>query len=224
MKHDPEKHRRRSIRLAGYDYARPGAYFVTICTRQRECLFRDLVGNEMVSNEAGQMVLYWWNELKIKYQTAITDAFIVMPNHVHGIIQIIEPNQSPKIDVGADRRVCPDLHVCPDLPVAPDPHLAPKSNKHDGFRKQGGHTQGGHTGPPLPQMVQWFKTMTTNAYIHGVKQNGWPAFPGKLWQRNYYERVIRNHDELQRIREYVVNNPQKWAVDRENSGNSQTRG
>ncbi|PIP37481.1 MAG: hypothetical protein CO107_06885 [Deltaproteobacteria bacterium CG_4_9_14_3_um_filter_51_14] len=75
---------------------------------------------------------------------------------------------------------------------------------------------GAHAGAPLPTIIQWFKTMTTNAYIHGVKTNGGAPFPGKLWQRNYYEHIIRNDDELNRIREYIVNNPAKWALDREN--------
>jgi len=64
--------------------------------------------------------------------------------------------------------------------------------------------------------VQWFKTMTTNEYIRGVKQYGWPPFPGKLWQRNYYEHIIRNENELNRIREYIINNPMQWALDGEN--------
>ncbi len=58
--------------------------------------------------------------------------------------------------------------------------------------------------------------MTTNEYIRGVKQSGWPPFRGRLWQRNYYEHIIRNDDELRRIREYITNNPLQWALDREN--------
>jgi hypothetical protein len=70
--------------------------------------------------------------------------------------------------------------------------------------------------PPLGQIVGWFKTMTTNEYIRGVKQQGWPPFPGKVWQRNYYEHIIRNRDALGRIRVYIQTNPQRWALDREN--------
>jgi len=75
---------------------------------------------------------------------------------------------------------------------------------------------GAHAGAPLPTIIQWFKTMTTNEYIRGVKTSGWAPFPGKLWQRNYYEHIIRNDDELTRIREYIVNNPAQWEMDREN--------
>lgn len=67
-------------------------------------------------------------------------------------------------------------------------------------------------------VVQWFKTMTTNAYIRGVKKNAWPSFPGKLWQRNYWERIVRNDDELQRIRNYIINNPRNWLHDQLKGG------
>jgi len=70
--------------------------------------------------------------------------------------------------------------------------------------------------PTLGDMVGWFKTMTTNAYIRGIKECGWLRFQGKLWQRNYYEHIIRNEDDLQKIREYIRWNPAKWALDSEN--------
>ena len=74
-----------------------------------------------------------------------------------------------------------------------------------------------HRGAPtLGNIIDWFKTMTTNEYIRGVKRNQWQPFPGKLWQRNYYEHVIRNKNELNSIREYILNNPASWADDEEN--------
>ena len=76
--------------------------------------------------------------------------------------------------------------------------------------------QGEHTGSPLHRIVQWFKTMTTNEYIYGVKQYNWQPFSGKLWQRNYYEHIIRNEDELNKIREYIIRNPAIWDEDDEN--------
>ncbi len=176
-------HNRRSIRLKGYDYARPGGYFVTICTQDRACLFGEVVGGKMMLNDAGRMVARWWDELNRKFSNVKTDAFVIMPNHIHGII-MIEPAASEP--VGADLRVCPD---------------APS---------------GAHVGAPLPVIVQWFKTMTTNAYIRGVKQSRWPAFHRRLWQRNYYERIIRDGSALERIRTYIANNPAKWDRDRNN--------
>ncbi len=76
--------------------------------------------------------------------------------------------------------------------------------------------EGAHIGAPLPKIVQWFKTMTTNEYIIGVKQHGWPPFHSKLWQRNYYERIIRNDTELDRVRQYIHDNPLNWDTDEEN--------
>ena len=77
-------------------------------------------------------------------------------------------------------------------------------------------TEGGHTGPPLQRVVQWFKTMSTNEYIHGVKEHGWPQFKGSLWQRSFYDHVIRDEASLNRIREYISTNPLRWDLDREN--------
>jgi len=75
---------------------------------------------------------------------------------------------------------------------------------------------GAHTGAPLPQIVQWLKTMTTNEYIRRVKSDEWHPFSGKLWQRNYFDHIIRNEESLNRIREYIMNNPAQWEFDREN--------
>jgi REP element-mobilizing transposase RayT len=201
MTYDPQKHHRRSIRLKGYDYAQPGAYFVTICTQNRACLFGEVVDRQMQLNDAGRMVERWWKELNRKFAHIRTDAFVVMPNHIHGII-VIEP-------VGADLRVCPDdelgAHhqqsgVRADLRVCPD------------------EEPGARTGAPLPEIVQWFKTMTTNEYIRGIKQSHWTPFCGRLWQRNYYEHIIRDEVSLDRIRRYIAENPLCWYLDRENPG------
>jgi len=73
--------------------------------------------------------------------------------------------------------------------------------------------EGGHIGPPLQKIMQWFKTMTTNEYVHGIKEHDWPAFQGNLWQRSFYDHVIRDEESLNRIREYIANNPQRWEMD-----------
>lgn len=74
--------------------------------------------------------------------------------------------------------------------------------------------EGEHVDSPLHRVVQWFKTMTTNEYIRGVKTLGWQPFNGKLWQRNYYEHIIRNENAYHRISEYIINNPVKWSEDK----------
>jgi REP-associated tyrosine transposase len=80
----------------------------------------------------------------------------------------------------------------------------------------GPNSEGAHAGAPLPTIIQWFKTMTTNEYMRGVKTQGWPPFAGRLWQRNYYEHIVRSENELNRIHEYIANNPLQWEIDREN--------
>lgn len=176
------RHNRRSIRLQGYDYAKPGSYFITLCTQNGQCLFGKILGRRMDLSSAGHMVYLVWEELSSRYPGVETDAFVVMPNHVHGIITL----------VGAGPCACPGISGQPQG-VAP--------------------TMG------LPDVVHHFKTMSTKRYSDGVRQLKWPPYTGKLWQRNYYERVIRNNRELNRVREYIVNNPLQWELDQENPGN-----
>ncbi|MCR4418000.1 MAG: hypothetical protein NUV92_09700 [Ignavibacteria bacterium] len=216
MKYDPSKHHRRSIRLKGYDYSQAGAYFVTICTKNRECLFGTIENGKMVLNDAGKMIEKWYFKLPNKFPDIRCDEYIIMPNHIHFII----------INVGADNHVCPDNsnhrvnHDNSDQRVKPnnsDQHVNP--DKIDGNIHSGEHIdRGEHKGSPLPRVVQWFKTMTTNEYIFNVKNMGWKPFNGKLWQRNYYEHIIRNEEELNRIRKYIITNPLKWELDKNYSG------
>jgi putative transposase len=166
MKYNPDIHRRRSIRLAGYDYSQCGYYFITVCTQKRRCLFGEIEKDKMILNDAGQMISRWWNELKNKYANIEIGEYVVMPNHCHGIINIV------------------------------------------------GTADGEVQGRPIYKMVQWFKTMTTNEYIHNVKQNHWEPFDGKLWQRNYYEQIVRDETSLRRICEYIANNPCQWQQDK----------
>ena len=175
-KYDPTRHHRRSIRLPAYDYAQPGAYFVTICSQNRECLFGDMMNGEMILNQRGEVVERTWRELAECYPGVEVDAFVIMPNHVHGIIVL----------VGAGPRACP------------------------------GRPQGVAPTMSLPDVVHRFKSLTTTRYRTGVLQDGWQPFPGRLWQRNYYEHVIRDEEELNRIRQYIIDNPGRWQDDVEN--------
>ncbi|WP_114299711.1 transposase [Anaerobacterium chartisolvens] len=106
---------------------------------------------------------------------------------------------------GADIAVGADLCVCPELPE-PAEHT------------ETAEPEGRHAGLPLQQIIQWFKTMTTNEYIKMVKQNILPPFDKRIWQRNYHEHIIRNEDEYYRIAEYIQNNPTLWENDRYNRG------
>jgi putative transposase len=172
--------------LKEFDYTQPAAYFVTVCTQERACFFGDVVDGEIRLNDAGRMIEHWWVELNQKFSAVETDEFVIMPNHLHGIVVITDNI------VGADLRVGP-------VPEGAHPTQ-----------------QGAHAGAPLPNVIQWFKTMTTNEYIRGVKTASWPSFNGRLWQRNYYEHIIRNEESLNRIRQYILDNLARWAFDREN--------
>jgi len=172
MVYDPQIHHRRSIRLKGYDYSQIGFYFVTICIQNREYLLGEIVDEKMQLNDAGVMVNRTWNELAKHYDGFKTHEFVVMPNHIHGTIEIAP--------VGAAPCGCPDKR----------------------------NPQG------LADIVHRFKTLTTTRYIHGVNQYGWPRFERKLWQRNYWEHIIRNEDEARGISEYIHNNPERWAWDK----------
>jgi putative transposase len=102
----------------------------------------------------------------------------------------------------------------PDISI--DSHVVMPNHFHGIIFKSNEPPKGAHPGAPLQKMVQWFKTMSTNEYIHGVKEHGWPPFEGPMWQRSFYEHVIRDEESLNRIREYIATNPQRWDLDREN--------
>ncbi len=178
MKYSREKYHRRSIRMRSYDYSNPGAYFVTICTWQKECMFGHIVDGEMRLNEFGAVLNECWNRLVNHYFHIELDECIIMPNHMHFIINIVDT-------VGAGFKPAPTM----------------TSRKRHG----------------LPEIVRALKTFSSKQINVIRTTQGRP-----VWQRNYYERVIRNEKELFQIREYIQNNPRQWDLDKENPGNMQT--
>ncbi|HKD27284.1 MAG TPA: transposase [Xanthobacteraceae bacterium] len=162
--------RRRSLRLTGYDYTCAGAYFVTICAQDQACLFGNVVDGCMCLDDAGHMLGMLWNDIPARFADVEIDTFVVMPNHVHGIVVL------PDAANGVTRRAA----------------------------------------PALGEVVAAFKSATTVQYIHGVKTRAWPAFRRRLWQRNYYEHLVRDEKALDRIRRYIDENPARWALDDEN--------
>ena len=231
--YDPNIHHRRSIRLKGYDYASAGLYFVTICTQNRECLFGEIQNEKMVLNDAGYMVERWYYETQNKFPDIVCHDMIIMPNHFHCIWENMGLDNASSA-VGANLCVRPvsDNH---------DAYVGINQLNDDGAHTgaptvdgliQPRFNEGAHTGAPLRDVVNdsdlienvsgsslsavvgWFKTMSTNEYIRGVKQLGWPPFDRKLWQRNYYEHIIRNDQSLWEISDYIVNNPARWLDDK----------
>ena len=200
--HDAGIHHRRSIRVKGYDYAQDGAYFVTICAQSKQCLFGDIAKGEMKLNDVGRMVNDHWIGLKNRFSNIEIDEFIVMPNHFHGIIVIFS--------VGAGL-----------VSALPEHGIFPKSSK--GVKQRNGSTEANNTKMradtrPAPtntvgDMMCAFKSLVANEYIKSVKSGKFPPFEKSVWQRNYYEHIIRDDNDLDRIREYIINNPLNWEID-----------
>ena len=214
MPYDRFKHRRRSIRLKGYDYSRAGAYFVTICLQGGQCLLGQIVDGAMQPNAAGMMIDQEWFALSGRFPSIELDEFVVMPNHIHGIISIHEPPVGAPL-VGAQK--ADTSQVGAPLVGAPGTEQSPaaahgQASAHG--QAQGRPLPGGETvRPALGQVMGAFKSITTVGYIRGVKRQSWPSFHKRLWQRNYYEHIIRNERELQAIRKYILNNPASWQDD-----------
>lgn len=167
---------RRSIRLRHYDYAQPGAYFVTICTDKRACLLGQVVGGEMRLNSYGLVVAGCWNDLPKHYSQVELDAFAVMPNHVHGIIVLKDEPIDITPTVGAGLRPAPTASL-------------PKRHG-------------------LPEIVRAFKSFSARR-INELRN----ALGVVVWQRNYYEHIVREKAELHRIRLYIEQNSARWTDD-----------
>src|SRR5436190_19332258 len=207
MVYDPQKHHRRSIRLRGYDYSQPNPYYLTLCAQEGLCLFGDVVDGEMHLNSAGNMIDKWWKELEPKFPNTLTDSFQIMPNHLHAVLVILGNglDMASLYGFGLDRLDFANTEENEGIVAS----LATRSDgantnlnlrvDHEGV-KRSNEDFGPHK-TKLGEMMQWFKTMATNEYIRGVRDFGWQRFPGKLWQRNYFEHVVRQEQSLERIRE-----------------------
>ena len=156
MKYNPDIHHRRSIRLPGYDYSQPGAYFVTICIWQRQCLLGDIEQGNMLLNRYGEVVDFNWFNLMRVYPHIKLDSFVIMPNHIHGIILIKTREQ----------------------------------------------------GHGLSEVVRGLKTFSSSRINQLRRVSGI-----HVWQRGYYEHIIRDETTFAKIQEYIINNPYKWETD-----------
>jgi putative transposase len=224
MTYDPQRHHRRSIRLKGYDYTQPGAYLINICIHGRECLFGEIIDGEMHLNEAGQIVVQTWQDLPNHVSNVQLDAFVVMPNHVHRIIIITDrAGVVGSGSVGAGSEPAPTT-------IGPGPTAGPGSVAGSGpttgpgpvavvvgSGSVGSGSVGAGSEPApirsshgLPEIVRQFKTFSAR------RINELRGTPGThVWQRNYYEHIIRDEFSLSRIRQYIAENPVRWDADRE---------
>jgi len=180
----------------------------------------------MILNDAGKMVERWYRELENKYPDKRCHEMVIMPNHFHCIIENMgvgsQLDNGLHLDahVGAPLRGRPtiDENGRPTIDENGRPNIDENGNTnniecvHPDDEKYGLHNKKYNV--TIGNLIDWFKTMTTNEYIRGVKQYGWKRFDGKLWQRNYYEHIIRSTKEYERIADYIIDNPAKWQEDK----------
>jgi putative transposase len=261
VKIEGQKHQRRSIRLPDYDYSQPGAYFVTLCTWQRASLFGEIVNGNLRLSPIGRIVTIEWERLVYHFANIHLDAFVVMPNHLHGIITIIDPvrvgaTQSlPTHDLSGMNPLPAGISSGPDgspvratqslpthdpsgmnpLPagISSGPDGSPLRNGPDGSPVRATHAtrsiaQSGdgalptnalvgpdgsplHNGPnrgSLGAIIGQFKSRATKRIWTIPVYHRLP-----IWQRNFYEHIIRDNTEWARIFEYIQNNPVRWQED-----------
>jgi putative transposase len=237
MPYNPSIHHRRSIRLPGYDYAQEGAYFVTIVTAQRECLFGEVVEAAVRLSPLGMVAAACWQAIPQHFPGVEIDAWVIMPNHVHGIIVLPGPAAVGGAS-GADAAASASVgaqHAAP-LPIAPLPDVTAPPPAPVGAQ---------HAAPlpiapppvvpaPLPDVpapdvpritpgslgaiVRSFKSAVTKQ----AREVAWmPGVP--FWQRNYYEHIVRNERQLERLRRYIDENPERWELDCENPARTRAK-
>lgn len=174
--HDERNKQRRSLRLQDCDYSHAGAYYVTICTFERRCLFGEVRDGEMLLTRSGQIADEEWQRTALLRKNVKLDTYVIMPNHIHGVILILEERQEGT--------------------AAPCPYEPRFGNA---------------VSNSLASIVGSYKSVVTRRIN---ERRG--AFQEPVWQRNYYEHVIRDEDDLNRVREYIVNNPICWGDDENN--------
>ena len=180
------KYRVESTRLQNRDYAANGWYFITICTRDRTCFFGDIINGEIHYSEIGQIAQKFWADIPNHFEHTYIDGYVIMPNHVHGIIVIDRP-QNVETCHGTS------LHQS-ETPTDPSNKFAPL--------KRGS----------LQLIINAYKSSVTR----WCKKNNQEHF---AWQPRFYDHIIRADGSLDKIREYIVNNPMKWELDKNNPYN-----
>jgi putative transposase len=187
-KYNPKIHHRRSIRLKGYDYSQAGLYFITVCCEDRKNRFGRVENNEMILNELGIIAYHEWAKLSERFPNFELDVFQIMPNHMHGIIFL-----NTEV-VGAT--------------------LAAVAQNDDDIIDKGQPQGIAPTSMTITvgDIVGAYKSLVSNSCLEIFKSKD--KIMGKLWQRNYYEHIIRNPEAYQRISDYIINNPAKWAEDK----------
>lgn len=183
---------RKTNRIPHYNYSSNGFYFITICSQNMECLFGKAEQGELQLNTAGKMIESQWLKLPGRFDFIQFHEFVVMPNHFHGLIEIVG---EPLAGSGDNANIghCDNKRIGQQYR-----HLK---------RPQG-------IVPTVSEIVGAFKSQTTNEYIKLVKQFLLPPFNKRVWQRSFHDHIVRNEESLLIIKEYIENNPAKWSLDR----------
>ena len=200
-KYNPDIHHRRSIRLKGYDYSRSGLYFITLCVVDRICVFGNIVDGKMQLNDIGRLVEEeWLNTINIRMGDVRLHNYIVMPNHFHAIIEICECRgelHSPQILNGCN------MGECECRGESYSPQILNTDNV--------GECEKGECDSPLRMKSP---SKTVGAIVRGFKGAVSRQLGYSVWQRNYYEHIIRTGESYRQISDYIVNNPTKWQDDK----------
>lgn len=205
MKFDPQKHNRRSIRLKGYDYSSAGAYFVTIVAWRREMLFGEIADGEMWLNRNGHIVRDAWFDLKNHYRHVELGAFVIMPNHAHGII-VLTDDVGESLNSRGGSLMLGGV-ILPDESNAGADHVPTNQTRPYYVKSKPRHG--------LPEIVRAFKSFSARRINRLRRTDGIP-----VWQRNYYEHIIRDEREMDNITKYIETNPLRWNDDDENPNRS----
>jgi putative transposase len=209
MIYDISKHIRRSIRLKEYDYTSPGWYYITICTRQRKCWFGDINNGKMVSYPIGKIAGDFWLQIPKHFKHFELDEFVIMPNHVHGIIVIKDRVVNGDHGVNVNRA---DHDFCIDNDNSRGVRLNAPTIQNNNINPQNYFSRISPKSGTLGVIIRSYKSSVTR-WCHKNNHNHFQ------WQRNYYEHIIRNEQELYQIRKYIRNNSAKWELDNEHPVN-----
>ena len=196
MPYNPNKHHRRSIRLKGYDYSKAGLYFITICCQDRACRFGHVDNGEMVLNEFGHIAYNEWCNLPNRFSNFELDVFQIMPNHMHGIIALndtVGVGFTPAQNGGDSQNVSVD-------------------------NERAGASPAPTVGASVSDIVGAYKSLVANGCLEIWKLKWAEVNPaptmGKIWQRDYYEHIIRNEQSYLTISNYIIDNLAKWKEDK----------
>jgi len=191
MSYNPIIHKRQSMRLNGYDYTQEGLYFITICIQNKECLFGIIEKGEMELNNIGIIANKFWTEIPDHYSQVKLHEHIVMPNHLHGIIEIVGICHGKSLHDNADNGV---VGTCHGMSLQPQPHT-PKRQ----FAK------------PISGSVSTIINQYKSSVKRWCNKNNFEYFQ---WQSRFYDHIIRNEQSNQTIANYIINNPSKWQEDK----------